>query len=356
MKGITVFKIKKSKNYYFSIVRKGRRIQKSTGTHIKKLAQEIAEKVHTQVINGIWFVHEKAQSIKFSKVWESYYSNYKRQRDPITIKPLMKFFGDKSLAEITALDVVQYINDRKELSKNLSHATIYQEYRLGSKLLKYAKKILKATIENPFSDVDIKDLLNKPNPRKRVISVIEELALLSNAYSRDIRDFIIAAIHSGCRRGEILSWDWHNTVIISKRFLKVRVSKRKRDEEVYKLIPMSETLYKMLIRRAKVKHISGKVFPMDIQDVRYAFEKTAEKAGIQNIRVHDFRRTFSTRLDEFGVPLNIIKALLGHSISDITELHYINRLIETLRPHVLLLDEYYNKYEISEEDKMKLAG
>lgn len=57
-----------------------------------------------------------------------------------------------------------------------------------------------------------------------------------------------------------------------------------------------------------------------------------------------------------GVPLNLIKALLGHSTNDVTETYYIDRMVDTLRPHVLLLDEYYEKYGISREEIIRKAG
>jgi len=60
-------------------------------------------------------------------------------------------------------------------------------------------------------------------------------------------------------------------------------------------------------------------------------------------------------LSRFNCPI-VIKALLGHSTNDVTETHYIDRMVETLRPHVLLLDEYYEKYGISREEIIRKAG
>jgi integrase len=348
-----LFRRKEGKIYYFAIMRDGNRIVKSTGASNKKLAQEIYEQALTEIIRGKWFINERARKTTFRETVEKYTMKYQRQRDPITIKQLLPYFGDMTLSEITTEVVEDYIIQRMKAPKSPSHVTIYLEYGLCRRIFNVAMKTWHWVSLNPFADFDYKQLLERDNPRKRVISVEEELQLLSNAYNHDISDFIIAGIHTGCRRGEILSWDWKETVDMEKRFLMVKVSKRTRKKVVYKTIPMSETLYKMLLRRYKVMHISGKVFPMDMHQVRYAFVQSAKAAGVKNVRVHDLRKTFSTRLDESGVPLHIIKALLGHSTNDVTELHYIHRAVESLRPYILLLDKYYKE---KLEEVMRLVG
>ncbi|HET6514977.1 MAG TPA: site-specific integrase [Thermodesulfovibrionales bacterium] len=348
---------RKNKIWYFAIMRDGRRIQKSTGTSNKMLAKRIYEQTLAEVVKGKWFRYEQARRISFKSLVEKYTNRYQRKRDPVTIKPLLAFFGDKTLADIAISDVENYVLERMKSPKKLSHATIYQEYSLGRRIFNVARKTWQMVESNPFGDFDYKELLDTDNPRKRSLSLDEEIQLLHNAHSNDIGDFIVASVHSGCRRGEVLSWDWHETVDLSNRVLTVRVSKRIRKKVVYKHIPMTEILYKILLRRSKIVHISGKVFPMDIHDVRYAFDETVKRAGIKNTRLHDLRRTFSTRLDECQVPLHIIKVLMGHSMNnDVTETHYINRVAESLRPYILLLDKYYEKHGISLDDVLKRAG
>lgn len=254
------------------------------------------------------------------------------------------------------MGVQEYILKRLKSENNPSHTTVYLEYAFGRRLFNIARKVYKWTSENPFSDFDYKELLDKDHPRTRVLSIAEEIQLLSNAYNSDIRDFIIACIHSGCRSGEVLDWDWLNTVDLFNRFLTVKVSKRTRKTAVYKYIPMSNTLFNVLSRRAKIRSISGKVFPVNKHAVRYAFDMTVKESKVEDVHIHDCRRTFTTRLDESGVPLHTIKTLLGHSTNDVTRLHYIHRTVDSLRPYILLLDKYYEEQDFNTDELFKVAG
>jgi len=61
------------------------------------------------------------------------------------------------------------------------------------------------------------------------------------------------------------------------------------------------------------------------------WKKARKRAGLAHLRVHDLRHTFGHRLRAAGVSLEDRKALLGHTVGDITT-HYsapdISRLLE----------------------------
>jgi integrase len=337
-----LFKV--NKTWYFVITRDGKRIQQSTRTTNKQLAQKIFDAACADIVTKKWFKQEKARNTTFRELWEHYRQRYEKKRDETSSKRLLPFFGDMKLSEIMAEDIENYILDRQESPMPPADTTIYQEFSLGRRMFNVARKAWKWTSENPFSDVYIKEMLDLDNNRDRWLTHEEEIILLEKA-ARPIylRDLIIFAIHSGCRRGEILSLTWEDNINLFTRTIKVEISKRKKKDKgnlkkKFKIIPMSDTLFQMLLRRSKVVHITGRVFPISASSVRHAFDQAVEKAHLENFTFHTLRHTFATRLAQAGVNLYAIKELLGHESIKTTE-RYAHHCPVSLRPSVMVLDQ-----------------
>ena len=122
----------------------------------------------------------------------------------------------------------------------------------------------------------------------------------------------------------------------------MEISKRKKKDKgdlkkKYKTIPMSDTLFQMLLNRSKIAHISGRTFPLSASSARHAFDEAVERAGIKDFHFHDMRHTFATRLVQAGVNLYAVKELMGHESIKTTE-RYAHHYPESLRPSVMVLD------------------
>ncbi len=75
-----------------------------------------------------------------------------------------------------------------------------------------------------------------------------------------------------------------------------------------------------------------------IRDIRTAFKNACSRAGVKNLRFHDLRHTFASRLVLSGVDLPTVARLLGHSSIQMT-MRYSHPTPESLKSAVTSLDK-----------------
>ena len=92
----------------------------------------------------------------------------------------------------------------------------------------------------------------------------------------------------------------------------------------------------------KVRPISGTVFPVDIRQLRSAFERAVKRAAIENFHFHDLRHTFATRLVQYGVDLYRVQKILGHKGPEMTQ-RYAHHVRESIKPAIEALDAFYRE-------------
>lgn len=330
---------RRGKNFWFSVMQNKERIQESTGTANRRLAEKIYAKALTEIQEGTWFEKKKAKTITFKELTEKYIANYAKQRDPYTIKHLLPFFGNMTLAEITVETVEDYINMR--LNREAKESTVYKEFALGRRMFNVARKKWKWVRDNPFADVEFPSY---DNSRDRWLTVDEERRLLAATNQEWLKEMIVFAIHTGCRMGEIFSLTWKD-VDLQRKVITIQSTKG----GAKKAIPISNTLYHLLTKVAtsKVKHISGKIFNVTRAALKDAFSRAVKKAGLENLHFHDLRHTFATRLVQAGVDLYSVQKLLGHERISTTE-RYAHHYPESLRPSISALDDCYNFATVEE--------
>jgi site-specific recombinase XerD len=117
----------------------------------------------------------------------------------------------------------------------------------------------------------------------------------------------------------------------------------------------------LLRANGAVRHISGFVFALQTgtqihaRNLLRAFYLARKKAGLEDVRFHDLRHTFATRLVQAGVDLYKVKELLGHKTITMTMM-YAHHCPESLRSSVDVLDSCYNGATVDAVKGKKMVG
>jgi integrase len=150
-----------------------------------------------------------------------------------------------------------------------------------------------------------------------------------------VRDFIIIALNTGMRKGEILSLKWSQ---IQNGF--IYLDKTKTDEA--RQIPMNADLddcLKSIRKRLQLK--SDYLFPDGegsyIHDIKTAFKSVLKGTGITNFRPHDLRHTFASHYIMRGGSLKALKEILGHKDIKMT-MRYSHLSKEFAREEIQILN------------------
>jgi len=230
--------------------------------------------------------------------------------DETYLKKIKEFFGDKKDCRITSQEVEKFKQWR--LTQGVKHSTVNRYLALIRKIINLAIEwgYLKAEDKPRFRMFSEKD-----NMRERILSVDEEERLLP-LLPDHLRPIVLTALNTGMRLGEILNLEWED-VDLKRRIIAVTRTKSKKIRH----IPINGMLLDIL---SGIGRKSPYVFinpdrRQPWQEVKRSFKSACLKAGVKNLRFHDLRHTFATRLIERGADIITIRDLLGHSSVRVTE-------------------------------------
>jgi integrase len=249
----------------------------------------------------------------FAERYEELVSIHKKGRtgEHYIIQMFMRIFGNRRISDITAEDGERFKAVR---SGQVKPATVNREMTVFKHMMSKALE-WKLLVANPLRGVRS---LNVPKRLERILEVNEELRLLSacdHVRSKFLRPVIVLALNTGMRRGELLSLQW-SQVNFSRRKIRILNAKTESGERT---IPMNSMTYAAL-SSLKRNRKSELVFPSNrkegkrILDLKKGFKKAVREAELHgNLRFHDLRHTFATRLVQAGVDIITVQHLLGHA-------------------------------------------
>lgn len=330
----------KSATWYYDFIVNGRRHKGCTGLEDKKLARQHVERERYEIKNGRPADGPKAKPTlptfeEYAGGWRMTHGKDKASAaddQSILNRALNPYFGRMRLDEITRDDVVRFRSDRlagklyikgKSRKATPKIATVMSELALLRTILNVAVEddLLAKNPAGRLSRLHGGKKMKINNRRDRVIDA-EEYARLLLAVSpkapksksvhcgAHLRPMMILAYETGMREGEILGLRWSD-VDFAKH--KVRLTDTKNGET--RNVPLSRKAEKAF--RDWGRGDSTYVFPAmsgegHIGHVSKAFGRLAQRAKVQDVRFHDFRHTFCTRMVEAGTDLITLKAITGH--------------------------------------------
>lgn len=263
----------------------------------------------------------------FNELSEEYEKNHKNQKswegsNRYNWLMLKKHFGEKRLSEITYLDLETYRNERKANpargKKTRADSSVNREMALLGKMLNKA-------VEWGFLETSPlkkgKRLMFKENNQRLRFLTDTEIDTLLGTCTPHLRPIVETALHSGMRRGELLSLKWEQI-----RNGLIYLTETKSDKA--RQIPVNDRLAEVFrelrqmvlqeLRENKAVEIKSQYVFCDskgrrFHSVKNSFASACRRAGLENFHFHDLRHTFASHLVMKGIGLKAVQELLGHA-------------------------------------------
>ena len=316
--------------------------QYSCKTKQKEIAQEIASAIYADTIRNRFNLPVKNKSkILFSDFFKNYIDSL--INSPRTVinktvesKHFLPFFGNKEIINITPADIKSYQLQRKleimNLPKNAGKREQDITFKSINNELGTLSNFFNFCVEKGYADKNPAQRIKKLNTLSRIKTLSEDdiQKLISGATNKLTRNLITFLILTGSRKGEALNLKWDD-VDLQNDVIAIKGTKTKYD----RYIPISKPLKELLTAIEKNKDCQY-VFNNSgakIGNFRKSFMTACRNAGLKDLRIHDLRHVFASKMVMNGTSLYITGELLGHRTTQMTK-KYSHLVPETLKKAV----------------------
>lgn len=201
---------------------------------------------------------------------------------------------------------------------------------------------------------------------------VRKLLLYAKEHESHIYIFLLLALYTGLRKGELLALTWED-IDYDKKLLNVnksRTGSRKnvtmqittpKTKSSNRKIPINDFVigelkaekqrqedYAKLLGNGYdkshdfiVRTVLGKPY-VNLSAINRVVNRLTENAGLPHCTIHGFRHSVASILDDNGVPIQDISVLLGHESVNTTERIYINRRKTAKETTINALDSAIN--------------
>ena len=222
------------------------------------------------------------------------------------------FRADLLVRKLAAPMIAQY---EKRRAGEVSAYTVSNELSVLRHMLRLAKRW------GYLDQAPEIEMPRKPEGRLRYLEqdeIVRFVRACESSKNPYLKTIVTIAIHTGMRKAEILGLEWERIDLSSARITLYRTKSGKP-----RGIPINRAVYEVLIALEPDPARQGLLFKKRDQrawgQIRTAFEKALEKAGIKGFRFHDLRHTFASHAIMRGATLREVQEVLGHSDLKMTQ-------------------------------------
>ena len=266
--------------YQLSVTFQGKRLTRSLGTRSKEMAKliapEVEKEIYAELING-----KQKQDLPFKELAKRYleydhnWSKSTLKLNTYKLNYYLRYGYPKN--KTTKAMTIRIINGCNKWGKEQGLINSYQRINGGS-------------------DYD---------PRDRVLSQDELETLFEGVTPYHFNQFVRFAYYTGARSGEI------------RRLSRVKINCD------YMLVEgkSGRRAVKLASQARKILE-ENPAWDYTANYVQLTWGRNRKRLGLNDVRMHDLRRTFGYNLIRQGKPIYEVSKLLGHSSMTTTERHY----------------------------------
>lgn len=359
-------------NYYYAKFRvNGKQKMLATKVPVKGNNKRKAERVLKELIAKYEGLNLENENVLFTTFLDKWLQS---------VKPILKPATWESYDKTVSGKIKPYFEQKNYKFKDMKPETFTEYFvflaqqgksngkgGLSYKTVKNIRGVLSSAYEYAIENSYIKD---NPVLKSRMPSFahsiksdvpeysaeqVRKLLLFAKENDSHIYIFLLLALYTGLRKGELLALTWDD-VDYDKKLLRVnksRTGSRKaittqittpKTKSSNRKIPLNDTVLEALKAEKKrqdehaeilgkgydksssfiIRTVLGKPY-VNLSAINRVVNRLTEKAGLPHCTIHGFRHSVASILDDNGVPIQDISVLLGHESVQTTERIYINR-------------------------------
>jgi len=277
----------------------------------------------TKIERGEYNTKEKAipKGLSFKQLFDKYINDYAKhnnkswKQDVMAINKDAQGLFNKRIVDINKNNVLEIFNSMTNSGK-------YGANRFLDRLRAIFNKGIEWELIDKNPALGIKK--HKEVSRDRYITLEEKeqfFEALEKEDDQQVKDFILIALYTGARKGNVLSMRWED-ISFDQAVWYIKDTKNGDPQTAV----LTEEAVKILERR-KSESDSKWVFPSrtsksgHFQEPRKGWERIIKRAGLKDLRIHDLRRTCGSWMALSGASQYVISKGLGHKSPQSTAIY-----------------------------------